>query len=111
MNYAIIGCGRVAPKHAKAIKELPNVDLVAVCDCVPSRADHFAKEYQATPYTDYRDLLQRKDIDIVSVCVPSGLHAEIGQEVAKAGKHLLVEKPIALSLEDADALITLVSGN
>lgn len=108
LNFAIIGCGRVAPRHAQSLIDLRashNVNLVAVCDLIESRAQHFANTYSATPYTDYRAMLTRDDIDVVSVCVPSGLHSQIGQDAARAGKHVLVEKPIALTLDDADRLI------
>jgi UDP-N-acetyl-2-amino-2-deoxyglucuronate dehydrogenase len=105
LNFAIIGCGRIAPRHAQALAELPEANLVAACDIIESRAHHFAQKYGCVPYTDYRSILDRSDIDIVSVCVPSGLHVQIAQAVAQAGKHVLVEKPIALNLADADALI------
>jgi len=110
LNFAIIGCGRVAPRHAQSLRDLEashNVRLVAVCDVVESRAQQFAKTYDAQAYTDYRAMLAQSEppIDVVSICVPSGLHSEIGQAVARAGKHVLVEKPIALNLPDADALI------
>ena len=105
LNFAIIGCGRIAPRHAQSIKNLPGAELVAVCDLVESRALNIASKYGGTPYTDYRYIVDRKDIDIVNICVPSGLHSQIGQEVAESVKHVLVEKPIALTLEDADSLI------
>jgi UDP-N-acetyl-2-amino-2-deoxyglucuronate dehydrogenase len=108
LNYAIIGCGRVAPRHAQSLQDLSmtmNVHLSAVCDVVESRVQNFAKTYQATPYLDYHQVFDNPNIDVVSICVPSGLHSKIGQEAARAGKHILVEKPIALSPEDADSLI------
>lgn len=108
LRFGIIGCGRVAPRHAQSLIDLQpshNVRLVAVCDVIESRAQHFARTYGAEPYTDYRALLAREDIDAVSICVPSGLHSAIGQDAARAGKHVLVEKPIALTLDDADRLI------
>jgi len=105
LNFAIIGCGRIASRHAQSIKNISGAELVAVCDLIESCAQNIAKVYGGTPYTDYRHILDRKDIDIVNICVPSGLHSQIGQEVAEAGKHVLVEKPIALTLEDADALM------
>jgi predicted dehydrogenase len=105
MNFAIIGCGRIAPRHGQSLQQLPEARLVAACDLIESRAKNFAKEYGGDTYTDYRAVLERPDVDVVSICVPSGLHCAIGLEVAKAGKHVLVEKPIALNLEDADALI------
>jgi predicted dehydrogenase len=108
LNYAIIGCGRVAPRHAQSLLDLKttmNVHLTAVCDVVESRVQHFAKTYHAAPYQDYHAVFDNPDIDVVSLCVPSGLHSKMGQEAARAGKHVLVEKPISLSLEDADSLI------
>ena len=105
MNFAIIGCGRIAPRHAQALQELSDSRLVAVCDIIERRVQHFAQTYGGKPYTDYRHLLEQLDVDAVSICVPSGLHATIGQDAARAGKHVLVEKPIALNLADSDALI------
>lgn len=106
INFAIIGCGRIAPRHAQSLNQLAgSAKLVAAVDIIESRAVHLAKEYGAEAQTDYRCILERKDIDAVSICTPSGLHAQIGIEAAQAGKHVLMEKPIALTLEGADALI------
>ncbi|MDZ4765414.1 MAG: Gfo/Idh/MocA family oxidoreductase [Chloroflexota bacterium] len=108
LKFAIVGCGRIAPRHGGALSEIAakaNVELAACCDVIENRAANFAKTYGCQPYTDYRVMLERPDIDVVSVCVPSGLHAQLGIEAARAGKHVLVEKPIALTVEDADALI------
>lgn len=106
LRFGIIGCGRIAPRHAESILALAGqAKLVAVADVIESRARHLAQRYGADAETDYRWLLERKDVDIVNICTPSGLHAQIGIEAAQAGKHVIVEKPIALSLEDADALI------
>ncbi|MBW4437760.1 MAG: Gfo/Idh/MocA family oxidoreductase [Pleurocapsa minor GSE-CHR-MK-17-07R] len=108
LRFAVIGCGRIAPRHAHALHDLQKTDavsLVACCDLIESRAAHFAEEYNAQPYTDYHALLQRDDIDVVNICVPSGLHAQVGIDAARAGKHVLVEKPIAISPDDADRLI------
>lgn len=108
LNFAVIGCGRIAPRHAQALQGLASTHdahLIAACDVVESRVNHFTATYGGDPYTDYRAVFDRLDVDIVSICVPSGLHARIGIEAAAAGKHVLVEKPIALTVEDADALI------
>ena len=105
MNFALIGCGRIAPRHADSILQISDARLVAVCDIVADRARRFAERYDADAYTDYHALLERPDIDIVNVCVPSGLHVEVGLDVARAGRHLLVEKPIAMDVAGADALI------
>ena len=105
MRFGIIGCGRIAPKHAESIVALPNAELVAVCDSVPEHAQAFADKYGAVPYIDYQEILKRPDIDVVTIATPSGLHAEIGIAAAKAGKHVMVEKPMAMTLKTADALI------
>ncbi|MBW4438507.1 MAG: Gfo/Idh/MocA family oxidoreductase [Pleurocapsa minor GSE-CHR-MK-17-07R] len=108
MNIAIIGCGRISLRHGQALRELQqqrDVKLVATCDVIASRAENLAQEFGGTPYTDYHAVLARPDVDIVTVCLPSGLHATVGEAAARAGKHVLMEKPIALTLADADALI------
>jgi predicted dehydrogenase len=105
LRFGLIGCGRVAPRHAQSLQQLPETHLVAVADLRANRAEHFAQEYQATAYTDYHALLERRDVDAVSVCVPSGLHAQVTLDALHAGKHVLVEKPIAITLADADRMI------
>jgi UDP-N-acetyl-2-amino-2-deoxyglucuronate dehydrogenase len=105
LHFGLIGCGRVAPRHAQSLAQLYETELLAVADTRESRAVHFAAEYGATAYSDYRRVLDRHDIDAVSICVPSGLHAQVALDAISAGKHVLVEKPIALTLADADAMI------
>lgn len=107
INFAVVGCGRIAPRHAQALNDLQGeqVRLVAACDLIESRVHHFAGKFGCAAYTDYRQLLNRSDVDVVSVCVPSGLHREVAEAAARAGKHVLVEKPIATNLDDADSLI------
>jgi UDP-N-acetyl-2-amino-2-deoxyglucuronate dehydrogenase len=105
MRFAVVGCGRIAPRHLQSLRDLPCARTVAVADVIESRAARLAKEYDATPYTDYRRMLERDDIDVVNICTPSGLHAQMGIDALQAGKHVIVEKPMALSLADADRLI------
>ena len=105
LRFGLIGCGRVAPRHAESINTLPGATLVAVADIRESRALRFAASYHAESYTDYQRLLERTDLDVVNVCVPSGLHSQIVVNVLRAGKHVIVEKPIALSLPDADRMV------
>lgn len=106
IGFGIIGCGVIAPTHAKALQEIEGVRLVAVCDLVPEKAEKFGQENNCDYYTDLEKMLRREDLDAVCVTTPSGLHAEVGIQAAKAGKHLVVEKPIDVSLENADALIS-----
>ena len=105
IRFGIIGCGRIAPKHAESIAALPDAELVAVCDIVPEHAQAFADKYKAVPYTDYREMLKRADLDVVTIATPSDLHAPIGIAAAQAGKHVMVEKPMAMTLRSADELI------
>jgi len=104
-GFAIVGCGVIAPFHAKALASIPNASLRAVVDLVPERAQQRAAEFGADAYTELPPVLARTDVDIVCVCVPSGLHAAIGTQAASSGKHVVVEKPIEVSLEAADRLI------
>jgi predicted dehydrogenase len=104
-GFGIIGCGVIAPVHASAVAALPNAHLVAVADAVPGKAKSFAAEHGVAWDADPSALLARPDIDVVSVCVPSGLHADIGAEAARAGKHLVMEKPLEITVEAADRLL------
>ena len=104
-GLAVVGCGVIGPRHAEVAEALPNARFVACTDIIPDRAKSLAEAHGGEPEPDLDALLSRDDVDVVSVCVPSGLHAEIGVRVAEAGKHLVVEKPIDISLGAADRLI------
>lgn len=105
INFALIGCGRVAPRHAQSYGQLAETRFVAAADIRTERAERFGADYGVAAYTDYAAVLARPDVDAVSICVPSGLHAQVAIDALQAGKHVLVEKPIALSLADADRMI------
>lgn len=105
VRFGLIGCGRIAPRHGQSFQQVAAAKLVAAADIIASRAQHFAHEFGVEAYTDYRELLDRSDIDAISVCVPSGLHAQVAIDAMQAGKDVLVEKPIAITLEDADRMI------
>lgn len=106
IGYGIIGCGVIGPWHARSVMNIPEADLVAVCDIIPEKAEKLKEEFGAqNALTDYLELLSRDDIDIVSICTPSGMHAEMGIAAAKAGKHVMTEKPIDISLERIDELV------
>ena len=104
-GLGIVGAGVIAETHAAAVATIPGAALVAVTDLVPDQAKGFAQAHDCEAEPDLGALLAREDIDVVSVCVPSGRHAEVGSQVAAAGKHLIVEKPIDVTLEAADRLI------
>ncbi|WP_202079434.1 Gfo/Idh/MocA family protein [Caldalkalibacillus salinus] len=105
MNFAIVGCGFIAKKHAAAIDNIDAARLVAVCDKVLATMEFYKEEYDAEPYTDLQQMLEKEDIDIVCICTPSGFHASIAVQIAEAKKHIIVEKPIAMSIEDTDKII------
>jgi UDP-N-acetyl-2-amino-2-deoxyglucuronate dehydrogenase len=104
-GFGIVGTGVIAAIHADALALLPSTRLVAVTDVVGSAAEAFAAARGCAAEPDLDALLARPDVEVVSVCVPSGLHAEVAVRAAKAGKHLVVEKPIDVTLEAADRLI------
>ena len=105
MGFAIVGCGVIAPWHARAIAELPAARLVTVVDEVEELAAKRGAEFGVDHTTDLDAALRRPDVDVVCVCVPSGQHAAVGLRAAGAGKHVVVEKPIDITLEAADRLI------
>jgi UDP-N-acetyl-2-amino-2-deoxyglucuronate dehydrogenase len=112
LNFGIIGCGRIAYKHAEAIKKNEKANLLYVCDIIEERAVDYKNKYGAERYfTDYHEMLEMPDLDVVNICTPSGMHAEMGIAAARAGKHVIVEKPMALSSIDADALINACDEN
>ena len=104
-GFGIVGAGVIATIHADAIAMLPDARLAAVTDVAAGAAAAFAAARGCPAEPDLGALLARHDVEVVCVCVPSGLHAAIAIQAAKAGKHLVVEKPIDVSLDAADRLI------
>ena len=105
LGFAIVGVGRIAPIHAEAIAGTPGARLVAVVSRNFDKAKELADKYGATPYTDYKSMLAQKTVDCVSICTPSGNHSEIGIAAARAGKHVIIEKPIDITVEKAKQVI------
>lgn len=110
MKCAIIGCGRIALNHVKAV-EANGLELAALCDVVPGKAESLLERAAWSGlapkiYTDYREMLAAvSDLDIVAIATESGEHAEIALDCIDAGKNVVVEKPIALSMADADEIV------
>jgi predicted dehydrogenase len=104
-GFGIVGTGVIAAMHAAAIATLPRARLAAVTDVADGAAAAFAAARGCAAEPGLDQLLARPDVDVVCVCVPSGLHAEVGIRAARAGKHLVVEKPIDVTLAAADRLI------
>jgi len=110
-GVGIIGCGMISEFHASSINDIPNARIVAAADFVEDKVKAFSEKHNCEPYTDYNEMLQRDDIHIVSVCTPSGTHLDPALACAGAGKHLICEKPIEVTLERADALIKACDDN
>lgn len=106
LKVAVIGLGSIA-KHRHLIEYAANehAEIVAVCDIVGERADTIAEQYGAIAYTDYKELLQKEQVDIVSVCLPNYLHAPVSIAALEANAHVLCEKPMATSREEAEEMI------
>jgi UDP-N-acetylglucosamine 3-dehydrogenase len=112
IGVGLIGCGNIgAGGHLPAYTHIPEAELVAVCDAVEEPAHAAAERSGAAAYTDYRQLLEREDIRMVDICVPTYLHADIAIAAMEAGKHVLCEKPMAHTLEAADAIIEAAQAN
>lgn len=112
LRYALIGCGRIAPNHiVAAMNNAEDLALCAVCDPVPERMEAVLQPLEPKAralvrrYTDYRDMLAKERPQLCAVATESGKHAAIGLDVIAAGSHVIIEKPLALSLADARALI------
>jgi UDP-N-acetyl-2-amino-2-deoxyglucuronate dehydrogenase len=108
MKYALIGCGRISANHIKATIE-NHLNIVALCDLSIEKPKRLLEQFDLPGsthiYTDYKEMLQAEEPDLVAIATESGKHAKIALECIEAGCHLIVEKPIALSLRDADAII------
>ncbi len=113
IKFAILGCGRIAKRHAELLGtgQIQGARLVAVCDIQGDRAEAFGAKYGVPAFQSIDEMLVRDDIDVVSILTPSGMHAEHAIAVAAARKHVVVEKPMALKLSDADAMIAACDAN
>ena len=105
-GFGLIGCGLISDTHLKAIRQVEGARVVAVADAVEAVAQATAEQYGCDWHGDYREMIARDDIDIVNITAPSGLHAPIGIDCARAGKHVICTKPIDVTLEKIDALIS-----
>jgi predicted dehydrogenase len=107
IRFGLLGCGRIARRHSDLLggNRIKGATLAAVCDLVRTRADAIAAKFSVDAHYDIDDFLARKDIDAVAVLTPAGMRPEHVIACAKAGKHVVAEKPMALRLQDADDMI------
>ncbi len=114
IGWGLIGCGGISGGHAAAVQRVEGVKLVACCDIVRDRAEARAKQYgdsDTAVYTDIEKMLADPNLDAVSICTPSGMHADNGIMAAQAGKHILSEKPMDIVLKKIDDLIATAREN
>ena len=110
MKYALIGCGRIAVNHMKAAIN-NKLDIVAVCDVLPEKMEEILAKYDLQNdssikrYTDYKEMIEKEEIDLASIATESGIHAEIALYCIDKGINVIIEKPMAMSIEDADKII------
>jgi UDP-N-acetyl-2-amino-2-deoxyglucuronate dehydrogenase len=105
VGYAVVGAGLVGPTHARFAARASGAQLKVVCDLREDRGRPLAEELGAEWMADYRALMRRDDVQVVSICLPTALHLEVAKAAAEAGKHVVVEKPIELNLDRALELI------
>jgi predicted dehydrogenase len=107
LKFALVGCGRIAKRHSELLghDQIKGAKLVAVCDIVEEKAKAIAEKFSVPYYTDMDEMMQKENIDVVSVLTESGNHAKHVINLAKYGKHIVVEKPMALTIDDADEMI------
>ncbi|NIP84878.1 MAG: Gfo/Idh/MocA family oxidoreductase [Planctomycetales bacterium] len=104
-GFGILGCGMISRFHARAIRDIRGAKLVGCVDSTPAVADRLADETGCRPYYQLKDMLQDPAIDIVTICTPSGAHLEPALAAARAGKHVIVEKPLEITLRRCDRII------
>lgn len=110
-RVGIIGCGAIFPSHAFALHLMENTNVTAVCDIKPDALDKATELFQCEGYTDYKEMLNRDDLDAIHVLTPHYLHAPMAIEAASSGRHVLTEKPMSIEIDDARAMVDTAKKN
>lgn len=107
LKFALVGCGRIAKRHSELLgnAQIQGACLAAVCDLVEDKAQKIGQQFSVPSFTDMHEMMQKVDVDVVVVLTESGMHAEHVVALAPYGKHIVLEKPMALTLDGADAMI------
>lgn len=111
IGVGVIGAGFIGSKHAEVYASLEGCRLVGMCDVNHERLHAQCEKLHCQPFTDYRELIERDDVDAVSICLPEANHVKASVECAQGGKHILLEKPLATNLEDCDRILDAVAGS
>ncbi len=105
VRFALVGCGAITKKHLVSIQRIDDAEIAAVCDMNPEAAKAVGEENELSYYTDVHEMAEKEDFDIFSILTPSGTHTQLMLELAGYGRHFVVEKPLALRIDDADRVI------
>jgi len=111
VKVGIIGAGFMGETHAAAYKEIQDAEIVAIVDKVEEKGEKLTKKFGGKYYSNIDEMLEKEDVDCIDICLPTFLHLEMLKKGAEAKKHILCEKPLTLSLEDADKMIEIVEKN
>lgn len=105
IRFAVVGCGHIGKRHAEMVVRDPGAELVALCD-IRSKEELGIEAYPVAFFSDMTSLLQSGlDIDVINICVPNGLHAELAIQAIESGHHVVIEKPMALQVQDAERVL------
>ena len=105
LNFGLVGCGRIGIRHATLLSNMEHAKLTAVCDIDEKKAIEFSKKFNVPFYTDYMAMAKKETLDVINICTPSGFHAKHTIDLVPYIDNIIVEKPMALKLEDADNMI------
>lgn len=113
LKFALVGCGRIAKRHSEILGGggIEGAELVAVCDLVEDKARNIGEQFKVPYFADMHEMIAQCNIDVITILTESGNHARHVTDLAQYGKHLVVEKPMALTLDDADAMINACDKN
>src|SRR3712207_6511620 len=105
MRVGVVGAGFIGAIHLRAYANMPEVEVVGVCDARPEIAATGAALVGARTYSSYEDLVVAEDVEVVDVCLPTAYHRDLALRASRAGKHVILEKPIARTLEDRKSVV------
>jgi len=105
IRFALAGCGHIGPRHLAILEAEPLAEIAAVCDIDLDKCKRYSTQYHVPYFTDFTEMLKMTDVDVVSICTPHHMHMPMAIEAANHGKHILVEKPMALHSSDARSMV------
>lgn len=111
VKFAVVGCGNIGSRHLAVIDAQPQAYIAPICDIEMEKCCKYSNMYGVPYFTDYSEMLKHTDADVINICTPHGLHAPMTIEAACAGKNILVEKPMALTVQEANAMIKAAEEN